>query len=229
MSDFLIDRTPVVDKVYGDLKNRIVSGDVAPGAKLAVRALCEYYGVSDTPVKQAMNRLVTEKLVEALPHRGMRVRLVTAEDIAEAFEVRKMIELYAVPFALAAAKNGTLIKSLKENLAENERLAASIGEGGEFSASAAEELRVSRAFHKLLVASVGNKRIEALFDATDDCQYLYYQQKKDKKAAILASIAEHRAILDRLIAGDPSGLTATVRTHLEKRASALLAATRNEA
>ena len=72
--------TLIVDQLYSDIKDRIIRGQLKPDEKLSVRQLCEYYGVSDTPVKQALNRLVTEGFVDALPRRGMRVRCITKQE-----------------------------------------------------------------------------------------------------------------------------------------------------
>ena len=76
-----IQATLIVDQLYSDIKDRIIRGQLKPDEKLGVRALSEYYGVSDTPIKQALNRLVTERFVDALPRRGMRVRCIAKKDI----------------------------------------------------------------------------------------------------------------------------------------------------
>ena len=101
----VIQTTLIVDQLYSDIKDRIIRGQLKPDEKLSVRTLCEYYGVSDTPIKQALNRLVTERFVDALPRRGMRVRCITKQDLHEAMEARQMIELFAVPYAIEKAKN----------------------------------------------------------------------------------------------------------------------------
>ncbi len=217
MSTFLIDRTPVVDKVYTDIKKRIITGELKPGAKLAVRELCECYGVSDTPVKQAMNRLVTEKLMDALPHRGMRVRCITRADIREAFEIRRMIELYAIPYALERVREGDLLSALRKNLEENTRLIENLGTDTDCSDTANEEMAVSREFHKILVRCIGNRKIEETYDSTAGNQCVYYQQKKDKRKAALDSLEEHRSIFECLSAQDEQGLSAAIISHLEKR------------
>ncbi len=113
----IISNTLIVDQVYKDIKRRIIKGELLPDSKLSIRVLCEYYKISDTPLKQALNRLISEHLVLALPRRGMRVNSFSQKDIHEAIEARTMIELFAVPSAIASVKKSNqLIRQLEENI-----------------------------------------------------------------------------------------------------------------
>ena len=113
----------LVDQVYRDIRRRIINGELMPGSRLGTRMLCEFYGISDTPLKQALNRLLSEGLVEALPHRGMRVRRLEQNDVREAIEARIMIESYAVDAAIRSVEAGSdLIERLEKKMKEAAKL-----------------------------------------------------------------------------------------------------------
>lgn len=214
----VIQMTLIVDQLYSDIKDRIIRGQLKPDEKLSVRTLCEYYGVSDTPIKQALNRLVTERFVDALPRRGMRVRCITKQDLHEAMEARQMIELFAVPYAIEKAKNDPdFLRKLEENLAENERLLQDPEELSHYSEKAMEELMVSQEFHRILVKAVGNSVIMESYQNIVNHQYVYYQHEKDKRDQLVASFREHRNIYICLKAGDEKATREAVIAHLKIR------------
>lgn len=210
--------TLIVDQLYYDIKNRIIQGHLEPDRKLSVRELCEYYNVSDTPVKQALNRLVSERFVVALPRRGMRVRCITKLDIHESIEARKMVELFAIPFAISkAASDPAFLASLEANLQKNEQLLLEMGDLRRYSEQAMEELAVSLAFHRLFVGCIDNSIILESYHNIVNHQYVYYQHHKDKSRALLASLNEHKQIFDCLKAGDEAALTEAILRHLTVR------------
>lgn len=210
--------TLIVDQLYSDIKDRIIRGQLKPDEKLSVRQLCEYYGVSDTPVKQALNRLVTEQFVDALPRRGMRVRCITKQEIHEAMEARRMIELFAVPHAIRAAREDRkFLENLERNLAKNEKLLQDIENLRHYSDKAMEELMVSQAFHRMLVNSTENSVIMDSYERIVNHQYVYYQHEKDKSNELIASLNEHRRIYECLKAGDEAATREAIVAHLQIR------------
>lgn len=214
----VIQNTLIVDQLYSDIKERIVIGQLKPDEKLSVRSLCEYYGVSDTPIKQALNRLVTERFVDALPRRGMRVRSITRRDIHEAMEARRMIELFAVPYAIEKGKKDPgFFRMLEENLTENRRLLQDPEALSHYSEKAMEELRVSQEFHRILVKAIGNSVILDSYQNIVNHQYVYYQHNKDKSGELVASLHEHERIYMGLKAGDQQAAEAAILAHLKLR------------
>lgn len=214
----VIQTTLIVDQLYSDIKDRIIRGQLKPDEKLSVRTLCEYYGVSDTPLKQALNRLVTERFVDALPRRGMRVRCITKQDIHEAMEARQMIELFAVPYAIEKGKTDPEFwGKLEKNLAENERLLKNIGDLNHYSEKAAEEMAVSQEFHRILVKAIGNSVILDSYQNIVNHQYVYYQHEKDKSSELIASLNEHKKIYACLKAGEEAAAREAILAHLKIR------------
>lgn len=214
----VIRTTLIVDQLYSDIKERIIRGQLKPDEKLSVRSLCEYYGVSDTPIKQALNRLVTERFVDALPRRGMRVRCITKQDIHEAMEARQMIELFAVPYVIKKGKEDPeIFEKLEKNLDRNERLLENIGDLSHYSEKAAEEMAVSQEFHRILVKAIGNAVILESYQNIINHQYVYYQHEKDKSNALVASLNEHKKIYACLKAGEEAAAREAILAHLKIR------------
>lgn len=91
------------NSIYDDLRSQIVNGELAPGTHLVEGALAKVFGVSRTPIREALSRLAYEGLLER-HDRAMRVRILKAEDILEIYEVRIALERAA---ARAAAERRT--------------------------------------------------------------------------------------------------------------------------
>ena len=73
--------------LVANIRKLIVEGDLEPGAKVPERILSERYGVSRTPLREALKTLASEGLLELLPHRGARVARLTAEDVDQMFPI----------------------------------------------------------------------------------------------------------------------------------------------
>ncbi len=210
--------TLIVDQIYVGIKERIIQGNLKPNQKLSVRELCEFYNVSDTPVKQALNRLVSERFVTSLPRRGMRVRCITKRDIHESIEARKMVELFAIPFAIAkAASDPDFLSVLEANLQKDEQLMLELENAGHYSEKAMEELSVSLEFHRLFVSCIENSIILESYHNIVNHQHVYYQHRKDKSRAMAASLNEHKQIFACLKSGDEAATRKAILYHLNVR------------
>jgi DNA-binding GntR family transcriptional regulator len=114
-------REKSTDTVYQALRERILSNELRPGTQLLEQELVELFGVSRTPVREALIRLQNEHLVQIIPRHGMRVRNVSMADIEEVFQVQTSLEAAAAA-AVAARKPGTRdLKALERACTEMER------------------------------------------------------------------------------------------------------------
>lgn len=92
-----LEKTNLSEQAYRLLTERILNGKYPAGTRLTEEALAAEFGISRTPLREALRRLTTEGLLEALPKRGLRVTSPTEAEIAELFECRSMIEPPAQP------------------------------------------------------------------------------------------------------------------------------------
>src|SRR5258708_15074143 len=92
------------DQAFERLRDAIITGHFAPGARLIERELCEAMGVSRTSIREVLRRLEAEQLIEVEPRRGPVVARLTRKQVAEIYEVRALLETAVVRrFALEAS------------------------------------------------------------------------------------------------------------------------------
>lgn len=97
-----VERETVQDRVYATLRNALICGLFEPGRVVTIRTLAEQLATSTMPVREALARLISEKALEALPNRSIRVPLVTIQRLDDLVHVRSLIEGEAI--ALAAQR-----------------------------------------------------------------------------------------------------------------------------
>jgi DNA-binding GntR family transcriptional regulator len=101
MSQAAEERRALVDKLASQLHARVLSGELPSGTRLRQEALAEEFGVSRTPVREALRKLQAGGLVELQPNRGAVVRGLSAREIRDAYEVRAALEGLAAHLAAA--------------------------------------------------------------------------------------------------------------------------------
>jgi DNA-binding GntR family transcriptional regulator len=120
MGTDILKSTTLIETTYANIKKDIIENHFKPGVKIVVRELSERYEVSETPIKQALNRLVTEGLVESIPRRGMKVKSITWSEIDDIMEMRLMMDLYFVNSVIETLRgNKELHSEFEANIKEN--------------------------------------------------------------------------------------------------------------
>ncbi|WP_407549167.1 GntR family transcriptional regulator [Streptomyces sp. Pv4-95] len=198
-------RYSVRGQVLTALRQALLSGELAPGELYSAPALGERYGVSATPVREAMQQLAGEGAVEVVPNRGFRVCERSPRDLAELAEVRSMLEVPAVV---------RLARALPPARWEELRPLAAAGVTAAAHGDRAGYAEADRVFHHALVSFTGNRH---LVQATDDL--LRRTQwpaggARLRTADLLADASEHTALLDALIAQEYAVAERIARAHL---------------
>ena len=101
----LAPRANLNDQVYATLRERILTREPGPGAKLSLHELAAELGVSRSPVHHALTRLVSEGLLSVKARRGYFVTPVTSQALLEGYEVRLALELHAADVAVDTASD----------------------------------------------------------------------------------------------------------------------------
>ena len=99
-----LDRQTLGERAYAQLADLLISGRLAPGEKLSLRAAADVLGVSIMPVREAVSRLVADKALEVTPNRAVRVPLMSAAQFRDLTKVRIAIEGHAAAQAAAAPR-----------------------------------------------------------------------------------------------------------------------------
>jgi DNA-binding GntR family transcriptional regulator len=146
------------EKAYTQIKNLILGGRIRPGERLLYSRLVASLGVSQTPIKEALNRLENEGYVVTVTRKGTFARTFTPSEIREAFEIREMLEALAARHA-CAAHNGGGVERLK---AISARFANAARRRDVKSCT-----REDYAFHATLVEMSGNKKLKELMNKTN--------------------------------------------------------------
>lgn len=98
--DLELNNAPLYNSLIGKLQKDILTGKLKPGEKLTEQNLCKTYGVSRTPVREALRQLETDGLVENILNRGAFVIGMSEQDYEDMFELRKAYEIQAVKWAI---------------------------------------------------------------------------------------------------------------------------------
>lgn len=114
----VIKRMSLVDQVYDKLRERIVTLKIPFGSKLNVSKLQEEYGVSSTPVREALNRLLNEGLIEFENNVGARVIDITEEDVRQIQEITFAYQMIAARNALRNADHEEMAAEIETHIEE---------------------------------------------------------------------------------------------------------------
>ena len=195
----------VVDQVHAELLGRIVAGELPPGSRLRQEALADELGVSRTPLREALARLVSEGLVEFVPNRGATVASRDFSDMEEAWRARLVIEPGAARLA-AERREPAAIESMGLSVVRQRSVADDV------TASFA----LNRDFHLALVAASGNTHLlqfsELLWLSRIGVP-IFARQARDRDQ-VLAWADDHAAIAEAVAAGSAARAERLTRDHI---------------
>jgi DNA-binding GntR family transcriptional regulator len=195
----------VVDQVHAEILERIVAGELRPGARLRQEALAEELGVSRTPLREALARLVSEGLVEFVPNRGATVARRDFSDMEQAWRARLVIEPGAARLA-AERPDPFAIESMHQTVLRQRSVADDV------TASFA----LNREFHLALVAAAGNAHLSQFAELLWLSRIgvpIFARQARDR-AQVLGWADEHEAIAEAVAAGRAARAERLTRDHI---------------
>ncbi|MFD6892587.1 GntR family transcriptional regulator [Streptomyces sp. NPDC059957] len=198
-------RHSVRGQVLDALRGALVAGELAPGEIYSGPALGERFGVSATPVREAMQQLALEGVVECLPNRGFRVLTRTPGELAELAEVRALLEV-PVMLRLARTVPAGAWAGLAPVAAEAESAAA--------AGDAARYADADRAFHRAVLALAGNGQLLLVAeDLHRRSQWPLPGPRRIRRTDLVADAAEHVAVVAALSTGDVAEAESLIRAH----------------
>jgi len=213
-------RTPALsESAYSAIRNLIVSGEIRAGEALSERALSERFGISRTPVREAIRALANDGLLEIVPMRGTFVRQLSVRDLSEIHEVRLALEGMA---AWLAAQKG-VTPALEEVAVRLRALDAQGDDGIELDVDITQ--RVGWQFHEAMFAAADNVRLTETYHALRTQNGLALQRIPHYDAErTRTAVREHLAIFDAIAAGRPEEAQRHVWDHLTHAMQARLQA-----
>ena len=200
-----IPRAALHEQVTQRLRQMLVEGRIAPGAKLNERELCEALSVSRTPLREAIKTLAAEGLVELLPNRGAIAVELTEADILNTFEVMAGLEGQSGELAAQRITEGELaeIKAMHfEMMAAYTRRDLST------------YYRLNAAIHRAINSAARNPVLTATYTQVNArLQALRFRSNQDGEKWKRA-MQEHEQMIAALEAHDPAALRAVLVAHL---------------
>jgi DNA-binding GntR family transcriptional regulator len=205
MSEFLIPRSTLQNEVASRLRDEIIQGQWKPGERLPERLLCERYGISRSPLREAYQALIVEGLLQVVPNRGAIVTAPTTERTMQHFQLLRALEILGVRLACSNASVEQLDEIARTDHAMNEAL-----ERGDFL----EFLHINNQIHRQIVVASGN---EPLADAhlITSRQIIRVHNLNSALAHVAREGAhEHESIIRALTARDEEAAVALFTEHL---------------
>jgi DNA-binding GntR family transcriptional regulator len=207
-------RQTIVQSLLAD----VFHGRLRAGEHLVTQELAERFGVSHTPIREALISLSGVGIIDLLPNRGAVVRRITSREVREVCQVRKALECEAVRSAcgrIDLAELHVLARDLKRMMAVKARSATRF---------VVEARAVDNRLHDLIADSCGNgflakeiSRLKNLFRVFRDVAWEHYEACNDYHR-LAEEAREHLAIVEALLAGDPNGAARAMARHIRSGA-----------
>lgn len=203
--------SPLVTKselAYNRVREKILSGEFAPGSVINQAALAKTIGLSTTPLREALRRLKAEGLVELDAHRDARVTELKAEEARDLFEVRRSLDPLAAGLA-AQRRTRSDIAEIRDAADGLEPLSGNPNYA---------HLLHHRRFHAAIYRASHNdlliETLEALWDKADRYRRLALEVERGP-AERAKKAEEHRLLMESVIAGDGETAEAVMREHID--------------
>lgn len=193
------------ESLVAPLREMILNGELRPGEKVPEEQLCERFGVSRTPIREALKVLAAEGVLQILPHRGAIVARITDEQVEELFPIMASLERLAGILACTNATEADIARMQ----ALHDAMMACFAAGEE-----ADYLRLNRQIHEAFFEVAGNATLSAYYQQVltriHACRFVMRKSRAHWEAAV----AEHGAMMEAFAARDAARLGALMEAHI---------------
>ena len=206
------DAQALVDELAATIQTRILNGTIATGTWLRQESLATEFGVSRTPVREALRKLQASGLVEVQPRRGALVRRPSARDVREAYEVRAELEGLAAGLAASRIRDGELYRLRKAQTLLRHSVASLLASRARAAPDQPpptdahdEWIAANDSFHLAIQEAAGNRRLLAtLADLHQSFpRDLTWVVLAENARLLEANVAQHEGILAAIERHDP--------------------------
>ncbi len=213
--DSLLVRPTLHGQLLDRLRGMIVSGDLEPGAKIDERELCTRFGVSRTPLREALKVLASEGLVTLIPHRGAVVAALDLDALAEAFPVMGTLEALAGELSCQHATDAHIHRAERLHTAMVERYNAR---------DLKSYFALNQQIHETILEAAGNTMLSQLYGQVSVHVRRARFTANMSEARWAQAIAEHGEILAAFKNRDGKRLSKLLRRHLDHKLETVRAA-----
>ncbi|MCB9457037.1 MAG: GntR family transcriptional regulator [Anaerolineaceae bacterium] len=201
-----VERKTLTDRVYEILREDILNNRLPPDTPIQEAVIARDLGVSRGPVREALQKLSAEGLVEIITHRGAVVTSLTWQEFIDAYRVREALEALATRLATPnlTPNDITILEQLHEEMIRHAE------------AEAVDAFFVANAkFHHMLVIQSHNKKLVEMYYPLIDQMRRYRMRSLTLRGGLSKSCDEHKAILDAIKAGDANEAAMRMSAHIQ--------------
>jgi DNA-binding GntR family transcriptional regulator len=206
MNTKLINR-PLYEDVAERLREQIFAHELAPGSWLDEQNLAAAFGISRTPMREAIKVLASEGLVTTKMNKGAYVTEVDRQDLEQIFTVLSLLE--------GQAAKETAIKATEDQLTQLDNLHHRL-EKAAADRDTAQFFEINVKFHELIQEIAGNKWMNGVIEDLRKVLKLQRRDSLTRSGRLLSSLLEHREILQAILKRDSQAAELAMRKHLAR-------------
>jgi DNA-binding GntR family transcriptional regulator len=193
-------------RLVAELRERIIRWRYPPGYRLTEEDLCREFGVSRSPVREALKVLTVNGFVQQLPRRGYAVRQLDMREIEELYEVRLALEQLVVERLAEREEPGAGLEGLRREWA---------GLDTANPPSSQTLARMDEGFHEGLARLLGNDTLVRQLQLINERLLIFRSIDFESPARVDDTCRQHLAVLERITAGDVAGARAAIQRNIK--------------
>lgn len=206
----------VAARIYGAIKEQIIDGRYAPGARITEQNIAAQFSTSRTPVREAMRQLVADGFALFKPNSGTVVRQWSPDEVRQLFELRLLIESQIAGHAAERIS--------AQDIAELEAIQVQIESGG-VNVGAANTARIAplnREFHRIIAQASEHERLVAMLANTIEVPIVQRTFRRYSRERLARSFSHHRELIEALAAHDSAWASSVMSSHIHSAKQTLL-------
>jgi GntR family transcriptional regulator, vanillate catabolism transcriptional regulator len=210
----------LADQARDRLRAAIIEGRLKPGEKINIERIAETFGISRTPIREALKALEMDGMVRIEPHRGALVEPLAWREIEQRYEIRSMLEGYAAELA-CARQDPELVESLLRNCARLKKEIDSVGRVTSRKVATIAEL--NNDFHRLIWQGSGSPTLIRFLETLQlprSFSDSFWTEREVREKVYL----DHRDLAEAFKAGDAAGVRSMMKKHMHASADMIASA-----
>lgn len=197
--------TPLQEKAYEYLKNKITQGELEHGKFYSETKMAAEIGISRTPFKDALVRLSQDRYIDIVPSRGFCLHVLSLQDIINTYQSRTAVEGFCALFLHTKRKEKDASSVIEALFKDVEKMAKAIDEKKSFS----EILSYDLSFHQRIVEFSKNDELINLYESHNHQLYDIAMKTFELEGRPATAVSEHQLILDNIVSDDENATAGT--------------------
>ncbi len=207
----------LVERLVGAIHAKLKAGECPPGAALGQASLAAEFGVSRTPIREALRKLEAQGMIDVIPNRGAIVRAPDSREIAEAYVVRAELEGLAAELAVSFIRDEELSRlRAAEALFRQAVGRSACTQGGRTMSDLANWEQANDLFHDVILVAARNQRLQRMVMELHRTfpRNLTWSTMENDQRLLRDNVGEHHRILHAIEKHDASGARAAMNAHI---------------